>query len=184
MKKRFLPIFSWDLPYLPAAALSPGYHHLVFQNFEVDAPKENIIDRLLKEAKNAEPQMKESRENMLRWSIADLWEQMDTNYPLGSTPCDDILQWWRNAQSYAVLFPLVKMLLAIPVASADPERSFSSSGFIQKGRSEMSVAHFRKEFRLRQLINQDSDDPDAEMRAMECLLQQYSEIVKKVSVIS
>ncbi len=59
------------------------------------------------------------------------------------------LQWWREQQAFCALWPLVQMLLCIPASNAAAERTFSSSGFISKGRQALTVDHLEQHAMIR-----------------------------------
>lgn len=65
----------------------------------------------------------------------------------------DPLLWWPQHPRLAGLFPLAKMLFAIPAATAEDERSFSSAGFtLDQRRTRLELDNFRREHRIRQFL--------------------------------
>src|SRR5262249_46394619 len=80
----------------------------------------------------------------------------------------DALEWWPQQQStLGPLFSLAKMLFAIPVTSADNERSFSSAGFtLDDRRTRLELESFRSEHRVRRFIVACADNQTAEGRQL------------------
>ena len=70
----------------------------------------------------------------------------------------DPLVWWPQQKDLSLLFPLAKMLFAIPASSADNERSFSSASFtLDYRRTRLELAAFRAEHRIRRFIVSGTD---------------------------
>lgn len=103
---------------------------------------------------------------------------------LDQVPADtNVLQWWPRQQNLGVLFPLAKMLFAIPASSADNERSFSSAGFTMgPRRTRTELEAFRAEHRIRRFLTAGADAQSHEGREMQRarvrrLLERFAELV-------
>lgn len=96
-------------------------------------------------------------------------------------PDEDILRWWPSQQMFNQLFPLIKMLLAIPASSADSERAFSSASFtLDQRRTRTDIENFRSEHRIRRYITasadaQSQDGRKTRLRRMEKLIDRLAE---------
>lgn len=92
----------------------------------------------------------------------------------------DPLLWWPSNDDLKPLFPLAKMLLAIPCSSADSERSFSSAGFTMGvRRTRLALEAFRSEHRIRRFITACGDAQTQTGRAIRLarvnsLLERYA----------
>ena len=70
-----------------------------------------------------------------------------------SDPDENPLIWWPQHPMYGSLYPLAKMLLAIPATSADDERVFSSAGVtLSERRTRLDIDNFCREHRIRQFL--------------------------------
>lgn len=92
--------------------------------------------------------------------------------PLARTKLDElhegeaVLSWWPKQADLTPLFPLTKMLFAVPCSSSESERSFSSAGFtLGLRRTRTEVDHFRAEHRIRRFFTADADSQSQEGRA-------------------
>jgi hypothetical protein len=98
-------------------------------------------------------------------------------------PKTDPLVWWPRQKDLAQLFPLVKMLLAVPASSAENERSFSSASFtLDNHRYRTAVSTFRQEHRVRRFLvsgnNVDTQEGRrGRLNQMNRLLEHYSRII-------
>jgi hypothetical protein len=95
----------------------------------------------------------------------------------------DVLVWWPQQKSLAALFPLAKMLFAIPASSADSERSFSSAGLsLGTLRTRMAVEAFRAEHRIRRFVTacadaQTSAGREKRLARVRTLLGRFAEVI-------
>ena len=87
-------------------------------------------------------------------------------------------------KNLTLLFPLVKMLLAIPATSADDERAFSSASFtLDYRRTRLDIASFQVEHRIRRYLISSTDHHSAKVRRqrVERLLERFAEVVGRVA---
>jgi len=155
IKTRFSGIFLGGSMALAARFLIPGSTRMTFQNFNVtnaimDEVKQNMIDdlgSLLPSNTTAE-----DKEDILGVAAGTLTMAINrlNRLDVGVDP----LAWWpAQNETLSILFPLAKMLLAIPATSADNERSFSSAGFtLGPRRTRLDLEIFRSEHRIRRFF--------------------------------
>jgi hypothetical protein len=103
---------------------------------------------------------------------------------LNETAADvDPLEWWPQQLLLAPLFPLAKMMLAIPATSADNERSFSSASYTMGiRRTRLELETFRSEHLLRRFLVSAADlfsqaGRQRRLDRMNSLQEQYAELV-------
>ena len=95
----------------------------------------------------------------------------------------DPLEWWPGKAELTPVYPLAKMLLAIPASSADNERSFSSASYtLDARRYRTDVEHFRMEHRIRRFLTAGATGDSQEARErrverVERLLTRFSELL-------
>ncbi len=154
---------------LAARMLLPGPDKMVFANFHVDEVvisqvKTNMIDdvvALLPSETNDDDRddIRISATAAMDLAIRKLGRLL---------PTVDPLKWFPTQRDQlGILFPLAKMLLAIPATSADNERAFSSAGFtLDIHRSRLDLEIFRREHRIRRFFVAGSDAHSAEGRAL------------------
>lgn len=174
VKKRFASVFDAENSLaLVAALLCPGLHKLSYKYFPLSSKeKDTVRKRLHQEMATVVDCDVPSKVELLALCLKIALEAMDKE----ETVCEDVLSWWKKSENTSLnfVFPAVKMLLAIPVSSTDPERAFSSAGLIlNRYRSCLSSVHFRQEFRLRQYL---SVDPSR----VERILDRYAATYKAV----
>jgi len=142
---RFETLFnSVTLPSL-ASAIDPCTGHLSFLSLELrnavwERVLEDAVDLLSNEPAPAADSIIFSKDT-LRGLIAAVRLTFETrlyNEKDGPLFAGDPLDWWRR-QGLPQLWPLAKMLLAIPAANASAERTFSDSGFLAEGREHMHM---------------------------------------------
>lgn len=76
-----------------------------------------------------------------------------------------VLSWWPKQTVLTALFPLAKMLFAVPCSSSECERSFSSAGFtLGMRRTRTELDHFRAEHRIRRFLTAGADSQTHEGR--------------------
>lgn len=106
----------------------------------------NMVDDTLALMPNVDPEdlqdIKETAELLLKRVTRKL---------RNADPNIDPFTWWPQQQAeFGSLFPMVKMMFAIPATSADNERSFSSASYtLDSHRYKMDIDTFRKEHRIR-----------------------------------
>jgi hypothetical protein len=147
---------------LKAAAMDPRFGHLSFIS---PALRDEIWVSLQKEMINLLPdEQNESNSGipMISWS-PEQYQEISKSYLLllrsnleknsAQFAHVDPLQWWASQLNLAILHPLAQMLLAIPATSANVERLFSSTGFLNSGRAALhgstleklaTIRHFRQ----------------------------------------
>ena len=68
---------------------------------------------------------------------------------------EDVTTFWvKESNGLWALIPLVQKLLSIPATSAAAERSFSSTSFLQQGRTQLEPANLEKLAVVRNFIAQ------------------------------
>ena len=126
---------------------------------------------------------------MDRWLRQEVSPLLLARRRLDAIPEDtDPLSWWPKQALLASIFPLAKMLLAIPASSAEPERSFSSASFtLDQRRYRVNLAHFRSEHRIRRFLTAGGSSETEEGRnqrlvRVRALLARYGELVQQAQV--
>lgn len=64
----------------------------------------------------------------------------------------DALLWWSEQHGLELVSPVARMYLALPAASADLERSFSSAGFLLNGRWRLLVRNLEAQVVIRDYL--------------------------------
>lgn len=105
---------------------------------------------------------------------------------LDAEPADaDPLLFWPQNAALGALFPLAKLLFAIPASSADNERAFSSAGFTMGiRRSRLELEAFRAEHRIRRFMVSCADGQSQQGRQkrldrLSVLLTHYSSLIEE-----
>ncbi len=105
---------------------------------------ENIID----DCKFLKEDMSETELKLFNYALKVASERL----LLTNTDTYPII-WWKSQTDFSILWPVVKMLLAIPATSTESERGFSSSGFILDNlRTQITLPHFCMEYRVSQFL--------------------------------
>jgi len=160
VRERFEPFFQGDSLALAARYLMPGRGRFNFAHFNVDPQvlgqvRERMLDDVVALLR---PGTAATVAQQLRLSAApqltmarELLDELDPN--------TEALEWWpQQAEILGPLFPLAKMLLAIPATSADNERAFSSAAYtLGERRTRIELEAFRSEHRIRRFIVADAD---------------------------
>jgi hypothetical protein len=160
--ERFDRIFDGDSLALRARYLLPGQNLFNFQHFDFDEEvRTAVVNNLVSDAMELLPQLTEEQrvepavvrrrarqETAARNAIEQARDDLDEEQPE-----QDPLVWWPRQVHLGVLFPLAKMLFAIPDSSAEDERVFSSAGFtLNQRRTRLDLDNFRREHRIRQFL--------------------------------
>lgn len=168
VKRRYSSIFDGSSLALSACYFLPGANVFNFENFQVDeATLHSLQDNLLDDFEVLLPIDTPKDEIAGHRAIAQSMLPL-VRKRLNALPADtDPLKWWPQQTTFVPLFPLVKMLFAIPASSADSERSFSSAGFTMGARrSRVDLASFRAEHRIRRFIVAGTDAHSQEGRRL------------------
>ena len=139
---------------LRALMLMPGPNRFQFTNFLANAAMLAEVKRHMMEdfaellPPEMAPDLKDLNTNMARM-VLELARTMLDRLDEAINP----FEWWPLQSNLSVLFPLAKMLLAIPASTSEDERTFSSAGFtLDKLRTRMDLDNFRREHRARQFL--------------------------------
>jgi hypothetical protein len=142
---------------------------MVFSNFEVNQAvitqvKANMLHDIIELLPSGTPEV--DKEDILLSATTTLDLALRKLARLDTTV--DPLTWWPSQQEQlGILFPLAKMLFAIPATSADNERAFSSAGFtLDIRRSRLDLEVFRREHRIRRFFVAGTDAHSAEARQL------------------
>lgn len=185
IKTRFSRFFEGESLALAAVMLLPGRHRLQFNHFEISEEvlatvQANMIDDLL--GIGSPSPNEDILELRRRISLDSLLLARNL---LDETDCNiDPLEWWPKNPDLSPLFPLAKMLFAIPASSAENERSFSSAGFIlNQRRTQLDIDNFRSEHRIREFLTVGTDchhqsGRKTRLERMDELLLHFSERVQ------
>jgi hypothetical protein len=175
IKDRFASMFEGQSLALAARMFLPGNDLFTFQNFGVtqeiiEAVKENILSDFVELLPpNMPAPKKEKQKALARVTLEDARENLDEL--LEDT---DPLEYWPSHPEYTILYPPAKMLLQIPSASAENERSFSSASFVlDQRRTRLDLDNFRKEHRIRRHIYS-SANPEERLLAANDLIDQFA----------
>jgi hypothetical protein len=169
VKARFASTFTGGSVALAARMLLPGPALMIFQNFDVtpqilNEVRENLLDDFV-ELLSSDTTEEDKQD--LRLSVNGALNMAVRKLVL--LPADtDPLRWWPcQREQLGTLFPLVKMLLAVPATSADNERAFSSAGFtLDIRRSRLDIEVFRREHRVRRFFVGGTDAHSAQGRQL------------------
>lgn len=156
LRERFAWVFEDHSLPLAASYLLPGHDRLNFVNFAVneetiEGVKENMLDDLVE---LLPPEMPAPRKAALRAlaSATLTWARTSLN---DADDHVDPLLWWPQQAELGPLFPIAKMLFAIPASTADDERTFSGAGFVLNARrTRLDIDNFRREHRTRQFLTE------------------------------
>jgi hypothetical protein len=141
-------------PQLPllGAALDPEYGNLQFISEEL---RSAVRTRLFKEAVDLYHQPPFNSEGV---SNAEISAQLNSLYELfenGTEDRGDPLDFWNQRLTrFSLLIPLVQMILCIPPTSTESERSFSSTSYIQRGRSQLGPVKLEQTTVVRNQLQQ------------------------------
>jgi hypothetical protein len=184
VRARFHSIFQSDSLALAARYFLPAGGAFNFAHFNVDpATAGELFENLLDDFVALLPTTMGPEETQEHRTIAQ------ATLPIARRALDrldadvDLLSWWPQQQHLAVLFPLVKMLYAIPASSADNERAFSSASYtLGPRRTRLELEAFRSEHRIRRFIvaGSDGDSQAGRARRLErvrSLLRHYADLV-------
>lgn len=167
IRERFSPLFDSSSLALAARFLMPGPNRFAFNHFNLDEDVmrqvrqhmvDDVVSLLGSDIEQAVAQeVRESVVPQLRMARR-LLDELPADTPA--------LEWWpRQTTLLGQLFPLAKMLFAIPATSADNERSFSSASYtLGDRRTRMELEAFRSEHRIRRFIVADADGTSQEGR--------------------
>jgi len=186
VKARFGSVFLDSSLALAARFLLPGRGRFRFKHFPSlgDENLQRVIEHLaddyiaLLPSSTSEPEKAAQREVALKL------------LPLARTKLDElpsteaVLSWWPRQAVLTALFPLAKMLFAVPCSSSENERSFSSAGFtlgVRRSRTELN--HFRAEHRIRRFFTAGADSQsqagrEARRERVERILIAFSELLE------
>ena len=156
IRERFADLFQAESLALAGRMLLPGANLFQFTNFDVNeatlaAVRENMLNDLVE---LLPPDMSLARKNRNRVAAAAALDLARDELDVADEH-DDPLVWWPDPahQNLGALFPLVRMLLAIPASSAEDERAFSSAGVtLSPRRTRLDIDNFRREHRVRQYL--------------------------------
>lgn len=184
VRARFDSIFQSDSLALAARYFLPGGGAFNFAHFNIDpTAADELLENLLVDFVTLLPTTMGPEETQEHRTIAE------ATLPVARRALDrlddnvDLLTWWPQQQHLAALFPLVKMLYAIPASSADNERAFSSASFtFAPRRTRLDLEAFRSEYRIRRFIVAGSDGISQAGRALRLervgnLLRHYADLV-------
>lgn len=184
MRARFDPIFQSGSLALAARYFLPGGGAFNFAYFNVDATvTDALIENLLDDFVTLLPSTTGPEETQEHRAIAEATlpvarralDRLDNNV--------DLLSWWPQQKHLAALFPLVKMLYAIPASSADNERAFSSASYtLGPRRTRLDLEAFRSEHRIRRFIVAGNDGGShagriQRLERVRDLLRHYTDLV-------
>jgi len=153
IKDRFQPFFEEDSLALAARLFLPGPNRMTFKYFPLapgilEAVKQRVVDEI----------------SHLRWSVPDSRKPYLNDFAAANlkygiqlvdtcSPDTDPLDFWSQQKDLAALWPVIRMLLAVPASSAHAERAFSSAGFtLDEFRMSLEEENFRREHRLRRYL--------------------------------
>ncbi len=131
--------------------LLPGPNRFQFTNFVVSEEtvndiKENILSDFVELLPEELTDVRKNRQRALAASTFDVCREILDETDETVNP----LIWWPSHPEYTILYPVAKMLLQIPAASAENERSFSSASFLlNERRTRLDIENFRREHRIR-----------------------------------
>lgn len=159
ISSRFQPIFESESLALAACYMLPGPNRMSFRNFNVTEAniaviRTNILDDVIavrppSEGESDDDVLEEDALRDLARAALTLARRLLDRAPADADP----LLWWPEHQELSALFPVAKMLLAIPASSAEDERVFSSAGFLlNETRTRLDLDNFRKEQRIRSFL--------------------------------
>lgn len=195
IKARFLDWFSAHSLALEALFMTPGPNRFAFTNFEVGheaqrTVKQNIIDDLLELLPSTSPAATNPTRRQLHRSMAEAALELARSVLDESDATADPLVLWPAHPELAILFPVAKMLFAVPGSTAEDERSFSSSGFtLDQRRGRLDIDNFRREHRIRQYLtsgmnnNQQAGRRERLARA-QSLLEEYGRLVEQAAALA
>jgi len=160
IKGRFNPYFQADSLALEARMLLPGRDIFTFLNFPLaegtlEGVQESILDDVVELLPPASSeQQKDRRRRQAAIALEDIREQL----ALVDDTDDPLILWPRSNVEMSILFPVARMLFAIPASTADDERTFSSAGFtLNQRRGRLHLDNFRREHRIRQFLASGTD---------------------------
>ena len=113
-------LISLDLPSCPF-----NLTHFDVPAATLDQVVENLLDDYVSLLPSTTPEALLGRHRAAAAGVLQLARELLN----GAATDVDPLRWWPQQHHLASLFPLAKMLLAIPASSADNERSFSSASY-------------------------------------------------------
>jgi hypothetical protein len=132
----------------------PGQNLFSFRNFVVSSEKlllvkENILSDFVELLPVTMVEEKKAKQKGLAKQTLEVARDA-----LDDTDVDfDPLIWWPSHPEYTLLYPVAKMLLQIPLSSAENERSFSSASFVlDQRRTRLDIDNFRREHRIRRAL--------------------------------
>jgi hypothetical protein len=184
LRTRFQDVFDGSSLALAATMFLPGHNRFTLQNFPIgeevlERVRENMLDdfEALLPANTSAANRQAYRRVAL--STLQLARQLLDEVPSDADP----LTWWPLQVPLAPLFPLAKMLFAIPASSADNERSFSSASFtLDSRRYRTDIENFRSEHRIRRFIvagtdGQSQSGRSTRLERVSGLLERFAELV-------
>jgi hypothetical protein len=184
VQKRFAVFFDGSSLALAARYLLPGTDLFTFTHFDVpgatlDQVVENLLDDYVTLLPSTTSEALLGPHKVAAGGVLQLAREL-----LNGAAADvDPLQWWPQQQHLASLFPLVKMMLAVPASSADNERSFSSASYtLGIRRTRLELETFRAEHRIRRFLVGCADlhsqaGRQRRLDRMNRLLEQYAALV-------
>lgn len=177
IKERFQPYFEADSLALAARLFIPGRDRMAFKHFAVTGETlavlhDNVLDDAISLASDED---RADLKLLLPGQIKLAAQRMDS-----FDSSVDPLVYWPRSDTFYLLLPMIKMLLAVPATSAEAERAFSSAGFtLEPRRSNLDVDNFRREHLVRRFLV--SEAPNSRAAAhnrtdrCEALINKYSE---------
>lgn len=165
VKLRFADIFDGSSLALAARYLLPGGDLFQFAHFDVsDETLNRVCENMLDDFEALLPSILPVDQRVAHRGIAAAVLPL-ARHLLDHLPADEEpLSWWPSQSVLSVLFPLAKMLFAIPASSADNERAFSSASYTLGRRTRIDIANFRSEHRLRRFLVASTVGPSQEGR--------------------
>lgn len=180
MRARFGYLFESHSLALRATLLLPGSNRLQLENFPLSEEVIRSVKRaMVEDASEFLPtdmrdDVKRTTLKMIKFAIETARSTLDT-----VDEQVDPLEWWPKQAHLGSLFPLARMLLAIPATSADDERVFSSAGFIlNQRRTRLDIENFRKEHRLRTFLM--ADGPGSKLVRANELLKRFAMEIRSI----
>lgn len=180
LKERFSYLFEGESLALAARMFLPGTNLFDFENFDVGADvlaavKENILSDFVE---LLPPGMLDARK-VLQKSLANNTLDL-ARLTLDESPEEeDPLLWWPSHPEFSLLYPVAKMLLQIPAASAENERSFSSASFVlDQRRTRLDLDNFRREHRIRRTLCAGTT-PEERLEICNSLMDRFAQRVEE-----
>lgn len=184
LRTRFSDIFIGSSLALAAAMLLPGRNTFAFQNFPIgDDIVQSVTVNMLDDFEILLPANTSAANRQAYRRQAESTLQLARQLLDEAPPNEDPLLWWPHQASLAPLFPLAKLLFAIPASSADNERSFSSASFtLDSRRYRTDIENFRSEHRIRRFIvagtdGNSQDGRGVRLERVRSLLERFAELV-------